>query len=226
MTAQRAAYCDVDGTLAATTIVTPLIWYQRKLRSAPASSLWLASLCLRAPYWLLLDRISRAASNRAIYRHYAGLHAARVRELAGACYAECLKPRLFPRALDRLAALRQEDVRLVLVTGGLDFLGQPLADELSADLVAPALQERDGLFTGALRDGPLTGEGKADAVRAHARAHGIDLAQSYAFGDAVGDLVLLECVGHPVAVNADNRLAAIATERGWQTEDWRLRTKE
>jgi len=217
-----AAYCDVDGTLAATTIVTPLLWYKRRLCSAPAAWAWLASLCVRGPYWLALDRSSRAASNRAIYSNYAGMDSARAKGLAGACYAACIQPRLYPQALARLAALRRDGARLVLVTGGLDFLVQPLAAELGADLIAPALEERGGAFTGALRGEPLTGEHKSEALRAHAAAHGIDLSQSYAFGDAFGDLPLLECVGHPVAVNADRRLAAIARSRNWQMEDWRL----
>jgi hypothetical protein len=28
-------------------------------------------------------------------------------------------------------------------------------------------------------------------------------------------------VGHPVAVNAEAKLAAIARKRGWHTEDWK-----
>ncbi|MCY3021858.1 MAG: HAD-IB family hydrolase [Planctomycetota bacterium] len=217
----RAAYCDVDGTLTATTIVTPLIWYKRRLQSAPAHWLWLAGVPLRAPYWLLLDRFSRDASNRAIYSNYAGMSCARARELAVACYSECIRPRLLPRAQARLAALKKDGITLVLVTGGLDFILQPLARELDADCVAPALVERDGIFTGELRGPPLTGEHKADAIRAHAKANNVDLTQSYAFGDAIGDLLMLECVGHPVAINADQRLAAVARARGWQMEDWK-----
>ncbi|MGD0094407.1 MAG: HAD family hydrolase, partial [Planctomycetota bacterium] len=126
MAPPRAAYCDVDGTLAATNIAGPLFWYKRRLLSAPARALWLAGLCLRGPYWLLLDHFSREASNRAIYSHYAGLPSARVRELAEECYSEAIKPRLFPRALEKLRGLQQDGLRLVLVTGGLDFLVQPL----------------------------------------------------------------------------------------------------
>ena len=31
---------------------------------------------------------------------------------------------------------------------------------------------------------------------------------------------MLECVGFPVAVNPETRLAAIARKRGWLVEDW------
>jgi len=221
----RAAYCDIDGTLAATTIAGPLLWYKRRLLSAHAHACWMAGLCWRAPYWLLLDYFSRQASNRAIYSHYAGFDAARVKELAAECYNAEIKPRLFPLALERLRALQQDGLRLAFVTGGVDFLMQPLAANLHAELIAPALEERNGLFTGRLQGPPLTGAHKADAVRAHAQTHGIALAESFAFGDAIGDLRLLECVGHPVAVNADRRLAAIAQARGWQRENWKAQSQ-
>ena len=31
---------------------------------------------------------------------------------------------------------------------------------------------------------------------------------------------MLEAVGHPVAVNAEPKLAAIARKRGWHVEQW------
>jgi len=217
----RAAYCDVDGTLSRTHIVGPLVFFQRRLLPRAAYGLWLATLPLRGAYWLLLDKFSRAASNRAIYACYAGWEAARIKALARECFDAYWRPRLSREGLERLARLRQDGVQLVLVTGSLDFLLEPLARETGAELIAPRLEERDGRFTGRLDGGPLTGEGKADAVREHAARHGVDLSASSSFGDALGDRLMLECVGHPVAVNPGRRLRALATRRGWAVERWR-----
>ena len=218
---KRAAYCDIDGTLAATNIVMPLMWFKRRQLRPLARWAWLLSLGLRGLWWLLLDRASRGASNRAIYANYAGLPVETTKQLAELCFNECLKPRLFPQALEELAALRHAGVELVLVTGGLDFIARPIAEYLKAELIAPKLVEQNGVFTGALAGGPLTGAGKAEALREHSRGHGIELAQCYAFGDAYGDLPMLEAVGNPVAVNPDRRLAKIARARGWQLRQWR-----
>ena len=49
---------------------------------------------------------------------------------------------------------------------------------------------------------------------------GCDLEQSIAYADSTSDLPLLECVGFPVAVNPETRLAAIARKRGWLVEHW------
>jgi len=170
----RAAYCDVDGTLSATQIVSPLIFFRRRLMPQPLRALWLGCLPLRAAYWMLLDKFSRDASNRAIYAGYAGLDVARVKALTPECYRSYLQPRLLGEGLSRLERLKEEGVELVLVTGSLDLLMKPLAERLGAELVAPSLKERDGRFTGQLTGPAMTGERKALAVRTHAQRFGIE----------------------------------------------------
>jgi phosphoserine phosphatase len=77
-------------------------------------------------------------------------------------------------------------------------------------------ESEDGVYTGRL-DGPFAyGEGKADRLRTFAAERGIDLAQSWAYTDAVSDLPMLETVGHPVAVNPDAELAEVAKREGWE----------
>ena len=214
-----AAYCDVDGTLTATTIVTPMLWFRRK-RGTWADKIWIASLPLRGPWWLLLDRLDRGASNRAIYGNYRGFDARWVRENAQACFEQCLKPRFFPKALVRLGELKRAGVKLVLVTGSVDFIMQPLADYLEAELIAPRLLEEGGKLSGKMSQEPLTGKEKFDAVVRHAAEHKIDLSASYAFGDAHGDLDMLNAVGHSIAVNPDGRVRKIAREKNWEIADW------
>ena len=41
-----------------------------------------------------------------------------------------------------------------------------------------------------------------------------------AYADSASDLPMLEAVGHPVAVNPEVKLAAIARRRGWHVEHW------
>ncbi len=219
----RAAYWDVDGTLARTTIVTPLNFFKRQILSPPRNALWLLNLALRGPWWLLLDRIDRSASNRAIYASYAGMPCEKIKALAAECFEKCIRPRIFPQAIEQLDRQRAEGVKIVLVTGGLDVVMRPLAGFLGAELYAPVLAEASGAYSGALTGPPIAGEEKAVAVREHSRKHGIDLAQSLAFGDAMGDLAMLECVGHPVTVNPSRRLSRLAASRGWPCENWGTR---
>jgi len=110
----------------------------------------------------------------------------------------------------------------VLVTGALDFVMQPLAEFMRADdLLAIQLVERDGIFTGELSSPPIADEHKAALIREYAQRYGIDLTRSFAYGNSLGDAPMLECVGHPVAVNPDKRLRRSATERGWRVVEWK-----
>jgi putative phosphoserine phosphatase/1-acylglycerol-3-phosphate O-acyltransferase len=83
------------------------------------------------------------------------------------------------------------------------------------DVVATRYEVRDGKFTGALDGGFVWGNGKLDAVRRWAHGRGIQLEDSTAYSDSVYDLPLLAAVGHPVAVNPDARLRAVAWARRW-----------
>jgi putative phosphoserine phosphatase/1-acylglycerol-3-phosphate O-acyltransferase len=70
-------------------------------------------------------------------------------------------------------------------------------------------------YTGRL-DGPfLWGRRKLQAVTAWARSESVDLRASHAYSDSIYDVPLLRSVGHPVAVNPDLQLLAVATLNRW-----------
>jgi putative phosphoserine phosphatase/1-acylglycerol-3-phosphate O-acyltransferase len=129
-------------------------------------------------------------------------------ELAGA-----IQPFAHPIIDDHRAAGR----RLVLATTTPDDMIRPLAERLGFDDVVAT---RYGLDTDGRYDGTIAGEfvwgkGKLRAVRAWAADHGVTLDASWAYSDSFYDNPLLGAVGHPVAVNPDPRLLALATVRRW-----------
>ena len=65
------------------------------------------------------------------------------------------------------------------------------------------------------------GANKVEAVTTFAKERGYDLAECYAYSDSASDLPLLECVGHPTAVNPDRALRRIAAESGWPVLEFR-----
>jgi fatty acyl-CoA reductase len=78
----------------------------------------------------------------------------------------------------------------------------------------------DGTYSGELSKVPPTGETRAQILSDYCEAEGLHLEESIAYADSTSDLPLLECVGFPVAVNPETRLAAIARKRGWLVENW------
>lgn len=127
-------------------------------------------------------------------------------------------PRLYPQMLT-IAYEHQDAGRPVyIVTAAAEGLAQVLARVMTFDgAIGSHLSEVvDGVYTGQTTDPFLYGEAKAVAVRALALAEGIDLQRSFAYSDSVSDLPMLRAVGHPVAVNPDAELAALASEYGWE----------
>jgi HAD superfamily hydrolase (TIGR01490 family) len=83
----------------------------------------------------------------------------------------------------------------------------------------------DGRYTGHLVGDPLHGPAKAAAVQALAEREGLDLSRCWAYSDSINDLPMLSLVGHPVAINPDPDLRAIARERDWPVKDFRTARK-
>jgi putative phosphoserine phosphatase/1-acylglycerol-3-phosphate O-acyltransferase len=105
---------------------------------------------------------------------------------------------------------------IVLASSATRFQVEPMARELGADhaLFTP-VEARDGIFTGR-RDGrPLWGEAKADAVRALAEEHDLDLDDAYAYSNGDEDIPFLSIAGRPVAIDPESKLRAHAERRGW-----------
>ena len=106
---------------------------------------------------------------------------------------------------------------LVLATTTPDDMIRPLAERLGFDDVVATRYGLDGegRYDGTIAGEFVWGKGKLRAVRAWASDHGVALDQSWAYSDSFYDNPLLGAVGHPVAVNPDPRLLALATVRRW-----------
>ncbi len=222
---KAAAFFDVDGTLIHTTIVHYYDYFRRRRMSRLVGRLWHVAFMLKCVLYLVLDKINRSRLNIVFYRSYRGLSAADVKSQAEDCYRDVIRPRRFLEAEACLQEHRDSGCDVVLVTGSIDFIIAPLARVLGVThVLAPALLESDGRFTGSLDGPPIGDEEKARRIRQFAAEHGIDLAQSHAYGDSIADLPMLECVGFPHAVNPDNALAATARSRGWPVHRWTVAT--
>jgi HAD superfamily hydrolase (TIGR01490 family) len=126
-------------------------------------------------------------------------------------------PRLYPEMLEIAYAHQDEGRPIFICTAASQEMADLMALVLTFDgAVGSAIEVKDGAYTGAEGGRFTYRQGKADAIRELAEREEIDLAKSYAYTDSESDLPMLELVGHPVAVNPDAELAAIAEQRGWE----------
>jgi HAD superfamily hydrolase (TIGR01490 family) len=172
------------------------------------------------PLFWAADKLSRKLFNELFYRYYRGMSRDRLVVLAEEMFEEVIKPTIFPGTRELIEESRRAGCRQVLVSGGLDFTVQPLAEYLQVDdLIANRLEFSEGYATGRLEKPFVAGATKAVIMRDYAARHGIDLARSWAYSDSYSDYPMLAVVGNPTAVNPDFRLRATARSYDWPVID-------
>ena len=127
-----------------------------------------------------------------------------------------IRPIIRNRALELVAS--HADAVRAIVTATNRFITEPIARELGIDhLIATDIEEVDGCFTGRPRGTPCFREGKIERLGEWLGARGTRLSdcESWFYSDSLNDVPLLEQVDHPVAVDPDPTLRALALERGW-----------
>jgi HAD superfamily hydrolase (TIGR01490 family) len=221
-------FFDLDGTvLAAPSLEWRFIGYllERDEISARLVGRWLAGFA--GNFWR--DLRGATEGNK---RYLCGISEAMVGE-----WEKSLGPGIFrgdallffDEALQRIAWHSAQGHRLFIVSGTLAPLARVAARRLSAlvsaeiEVYATELEVAPGtarVWSGRIAGEHMSGGAKMRAVTELAARYGIDLARSFAYGDSLGDLRMLEAVGNAVAVNPTRALARVARQRGWRTCGW------
>ncbi|MTI15049.1 histidinol-phosphatase [Sansalvadorimonas verongulae] len=106
---------------------------------------------------------------------------------------------------------------LLVITATNQFVVDPIIDAIGIqDRLAIEVEMVDGRYTGKHIGIPSFKEGKITRFKEWLKenpGHNID--ECWFYSDSMNDLPLLEHVGHPVAVDPDEKLKAIAEERNW-----------
>src|SRR5262249_39081835 len=124
--------------------------------------------------------------------------------------------RVFPEMKRRIEAHRAKGHTLLVASSATPFQVEPAARFLGIDnVLCTRFEVIDGRMTGQPLGAPLWSEGKAEAVRAFARTHRIDLKRSYAYADGDEEVPLMSTVGKPRPTNPFPGLERIARTQGW-----------
>lgn len=137
-------------------------------------------------------------------------------------YEESIASRIWPGT--RALAQSHLDVghQVWLVTAAPIEVASIIAARLGlTGALGTVAETMDGVYTGRLVGDLLHGTAKAEAVRALATEHGLELANCFAYSDSYNDMPMLSLVGHPCAINPDRRLQHHAEENDWQVKDYR-----
>ncbi|MEY1662875.1 HAD family hydrolase [Isoalcanivorax beigongshangi] len=123
---------------------------------------------------------------------------------------------LLPKASALLQWHREQGHFLLIITATNDFVTAPIAELLGVDhMLATESELRDGRYTGEIVGVPCFQDGKIHNLNAWLATTDHTLDGAWFYSDSRNDLPLLEVVDHPVAVDPDDHLRAVANERGW-----------
>ncbi|MFV2019159.1 HAD family hydrolase [Micromonospora sp. LOL_023] len=133
--------------------------------------------------------------------------------------AETLHELINPYVYAEAAALIEEHQGagrdIVLVSASGEEMVRPIGELLGVtDVIATRMAVENGRYSGKI-EFYAAGPAKATGITELADLRGYDLAECYAYSDSYTDVPMLECVGHPTAVNPDRQLRKLATEQGW-----------
>lgn len=212
-----SAFFDLDGTL----LPKPSLEWRflghllaRDVITSVAALRWLgnwAKTVLRNPH-------AAVDGNKS---YLAGLSESLARDWANSL--EPGSPQMFSEGLALLSWHITQQHQVFFVSGTLGFLARVIARGLPGhiEVIATELEVCDGYWTGRIAGEHMSGKAKCRAVHSLAEQRGLRLELSYAYGDQIADLSMLEAVGHPSAVNPAARLRRIARKGGWRVCDWK-----
>ena len=108
---------------------------------------------------------------------------------------------------------------ITIISASTPYVVGPVAAHLGIDeFLCTRLEVVNGKFTGKIVTPTCYGSGKVHWAKEYARRHNANLAQAFFYTDSYSDQALLETVGHPIVVNPDPRLRALASQRDWPIE--------
>ena len=212
--ASIGAFFDFDQTLLDTEssrLGFKYLWERRLVSFAFITKVMLANFFYKR-HWMSDETI--AAIMLKFYRHK---RLEDFQEGAPVFYQEYLKHHLAPNILRRVDHHRQQGHVLVLISGSIRYLLEPVAVDLGFDhLLCTDLEVGpNNLLTGRAQ-GPLCLDSTKRTLAVKlADEINIDLAASYAYGNHQSDLPLLESVGHPFAVEPTEPLKHAAIKNDW-----------
>ncbi len=130
--------------------------------------------------------------------------------------AQIIQPCVLPAALALVNQHRKRGDTLLVITATNRFVTEPIVKLYGIDnLLATSPELKHGRYTGDFTGVPCFQTGKVTLLEQWLTETGHSLEGSYFYSDSHNDLPLLYKVEHPVAVDPDPKLRAVATAAGW-----------
>lgn len=137
-------------------------------------------------------------------------------ELGRKLYTKQIARLIYPESRALVAAHQARGHTVAIISSATPYQVEPAAADLGIEhVLCTQLEVRGGKFTGGVISPTCFGQGKVTAAETLAKQYRADLGASFFYSDSTDDLLLLERVGHPRALNPSAKLDRIARARQW-----------
>ncbi len=143
--------------------------------------------------------------------------AAKLDELHQQFMQETILPNISTAAYELVQQHRAQQHTLIIITATNRFITAPIARALGIEhLLAIEIKMNNGRYTRLIDGVPTFREGKVTRLQEWLAHHPTEtLSGSYFYSDSYNDLPLLQQVDHPVVVDPDPELLAVAQQNNW-----------
>ncbi len=137
-------------------------------------------------------------------------------EVGRQLYTKQIARLIYPESRALVEAHQAKGHTVAIISSATPYQVENAAAGLGIDhVLCTRLEVENGKFTGGVVRPTCFGQGKVDAAELLASELRADLNKSFFYSDSTDDLLLLERVGHPRALNPSDRLERIARGRQW-----------
>jgi HAD superfamily hydrolase (TIGR01490 family) len=130
---------------------------------------------------------------------------------------EVIRPMMGDKAKCLVNQHKQQGHILLVITATNSFITRPIVEAFGIEnLLATDPKIVNGRYTTEIDGIPCFQDGKVRRLENWLEQNNISLAGSCFYSDSINDLPLMEIVETAIAVDPDEKLAAVARQRGWQ----------
>jgi putative phosphoserine phosphatase/1-acylglycerol-3-phosphate O-acyltransferase len=210
---QIAAIFDFDGTIIAGFSATAFIKEQLKRGDlTPADFVEL----MRAMTNFGMGNMGFSGMMAINAQFMRGIEEDTYMEVGEELYRKQIARLIYPESRSLVEAHIAKGHTVAIISSATPYQVEPAAADLDIEhVLCTHLEVEEGKFTGGVVSPTCFGQGKVDAAEDLAARYHSDLDQSFFYSDSHDDLLLLQRVGLPRALNPNTKLERIARDQNW-----------
>ena len=150
-----------------------------------------------------------------------GLHETTITELCDETADKELFPSVYSEAVAEIEFHKNNHARIVILSASIIQICRKIAAPFGIDeIICTSLEVKNGYLTGHTNGRLCFGDEKITRLREYCSGNGINISESWYYGDSLSDLPVFHAVGSPVCINPGSKLRKTAMEKGWKILGW------